>query len=259
MYKIRGERNKYKSAFMVVLIAVLLSSCIFIGTVLAWLTQDITRTNENVLNIGSVDFEIYNGAVKISSTKSNHEGVVTGTSQEVSITASSEHISNIENIKIRNTGTINAIIRVTLSIYTKDENNNKVPMIIKSSPSSSNEINIQNDGWINDFDDDVSSGYVYYNGQIEPYYVRTSAPKDGSEVTQELTARAVPVVRMMQIPDSMVGETYYITLTVEGVAYKGNIYQELSEGANGSIPADGVDAYPFGLPSTLPSAWTAWE
>ena len=113
-----GRQERYKKAFIVVLVAVLLSSCIFIGTVLAWLQQDTTRETEGILNLGEVDFEIYTGGTKITSTKDNANGVTTSSSQELVIPAGST-IRSID-LKIRNTGNIDAIMRVTLNIYYKE-------------------------------------------------------------------------------------------------------------------------------------------
>ena len=99
-----GRQERYKKAFIVVLVAVLLSSCIFIGTVLAWLQQDIMRDTDGILNFGEVDFEIYASGTKITSTKDNANGVTTSSSQELAIPAGST-IRSID-LKIRNTGNI---------------------------------------------------------------------------------------------------------------------------------------------------------
>ena len=274
-----GRQERYKKAFIVVLVAVLLSSCIFIGTVLAWLQQDIMRDTDGILNFGEVDFEIYASGTKITSTKDNANGVTTSSSQELAIPAGST-IRSID-LKIRNTGNIDAIMRVTLSIYYKEyydtDKYNKVALVIQDGvPTINNGIDIQNDGWVDDFKDGVTAGYTYYNDVISPYTISRlpvngdgSADVTSSDVTSaDVTAHAIPVVSQILIPEAMKNETYFITLTVEGVAYKGNIYQELkdkNEHNSYDIPADAYNsskdiyAYPFGLPSSLPAGWTAWQ
>lgn len=259
MERVRRQ-DGYKKSFIIVLIVVLLSSCIFIGSVLAWLQQDITRDSGNN-SLGTVDFEIYSGSTKISSIKSTANGVTTtGTSKELAITGSST-IRPV-NLTIRNTGTIDAIIRVTLSIYYKDENGQNVALILQDTPNVYNGINIQNDGWVNDFKDNVTSGYVYYNKVINPYTIkRVNTMEDGTQniTSQDISANAVPVVTQLLLPSAKASETYYITITVEGVAYKGNIYQELAD-KNASKPYQiPVEAYPFGVPASLPAGWTAWK
>jgi len=52
--------------------------------------------------------------------------------------------------------------------------------------------------------------------------------------------------------------TIYIDLTVEAVAYAGNIYKKMEN--NQTTAADiPVHALPFGLKEQLPAAWTAWR
>lgn len=264
MEKVRGE-GTYRKSFLVVLIIVLLSSCIFVGTVFAWLTQKIVRETHDTIVIGTVDFEIYSGNTQLTTLKSTADGVVTvsGTGELTIPTNGSDTIRPVA-LEIRNTGTIDAIMRVTLSIYYKDINNNKVSLVLTSSqPTIDNGIKIQNDGWVNDFKDDITSGYVYYNSKISPYYHTPSTDVNDTPVagtTQIVTENAVDVVTQILVPTSMIDTTYYITLTVEGVAYKGNIYQELYENETAGTPTDiPVTAYPFGLPDSLPSGWTGYQ
>ncbi|MGN0960589.1 MAG: hypothetical protein ACI4PF_00150 [Christensenellales bacterium] len=255
------RQDRYRKSFIIVLIVVLLSSCIFIGSVLAWLQQNTTRESIDTITLGEVDFEIYNGTTKISSIKSTASGVTTiGATQELEVSGTST-IRTV-NLSIRNTGTIDAIMRVTLSIYFKDNYNNKVALVLKDIPSADTEIAIQNDGWVNDFKDDVTSGYTYYNNVINPYTIRRVINnEDGTQTitSQDVTANAVSVLTQLLLPNSMSTTKYYITLTVEGVAYKGNIYQELADKDAGNSYQIPVEAYPFGLPESLPATWTAWQ
>lgn len=259
MKETRGQKNN-KRAFIVVLVVVLLASCMLIGSVLAWLRQNSVDESNNTIQLGTVDFDIYSGNTNVSSTKSNYNGVTKGSSKE--ITVSGTTTIRTLNLKIRNTGTVAAIMRVTLSIYYKDSNGNKVALLIQDTPSIDNGIAIQNDGWINDFKDGVTSGYTYYNNVINPYTIRTVTHKtDGTQTitSQNVTANAVPVITQLLLPSSMASTTYYITIAVEGVAYGGNIYQELEDKDADKDYQIPVEAYPFGLPESLPATWTAWK
>lgn len=272
MEKVRGQRD-YKVSFLVVLIAVLLSSCIFIGTVVAWLKDTETHSTSDTIKIGYVDFDIYAANTSIASVKTNlptvdgEEPVVRiKTATPLAITGTSAIRNNI-GLQIRNTGTISAIIRVTLQIYYIDDNGNQVALIFKTSPSANNEISMDagSSNWINDFKDGVSAGYTYYNDQVNPYNIKTITHNaDGSQTisTEAVTTNAVPVLQELLLPDSMKSKTYYVSIIVDGVAYSGNIYQETRDKNDGNdnttyqIP---VEAYPFGLPSSLPTDWTAWQ
>lgn len=259
MINIRRQ-ERYKAPFIVVLIAVLLSSCIFIGTMLAWLTQDIARESNDLLNFGEVDFELYLGETKLDTSISNADGTTKVQTSEMEIVGNST-IREI-NLTVRNTGNIDSIIRTTLSIYTKDEKNNSVALVIQENLTLENGVSIQNDGWVNDFKDDVSSGYAYYNSVINPYVIKRVIHNDDGTNTvtsQEVSANAVPILSQILVPDSRKNDTYYIKVTVEGVAYKGNIYQELADKNSGYSYSIPVEAYPFGIMESLPAGWVAWK
>lgn len=253
------RQNGLKRAFVVVLILVLLSSCLFVGSVLAWLTQDIDRDSGNNLKIGSVDFDIYYNNTLVTATKSNADGVTTLTPNEITLGGSGT-IRSVD-LKIRNTGTIDAIMRVTISIYQKDSNGNKVLMVLSETPTISNSIAIQTDNWVQDLHG-VAGGYMYYNKLINPYTIkRITHNSNGTDTvtSQNIAANAVSVVSQICVPSTSSNSTYYMSVIVEGVAYKGNIYQETADKNNNKDYEIPVEAYPFGLPETLPSAWTAWR
>lgn len=259
MEKVR-RHDGFKIAFVVVLILVLLSSCLCVGTALAWLTQNIDRDSGNNLSIGSVDFDVYYNDSKVTTSKSNASGINSVTNQEITLSGTST-IRTI-NLKIRNTGTIDAIMRVTISIYQKDANGNHIALVLAdATPTIDNSIAMQTDGWVRDMHG-VTSGYMYYNQVISPYTVkRITHNSDGTDTTtsQDISARAVSVVSQILVPSAMASDTYYMSITVEGVAYKGNIYQETADKNDNKDYQIDVEAYPFGEPSTLPSGWTAWR
>lgn len=261
----RQRQDVLKKAFVVVLIIVLLSSCLCVGTLLAWLTQNIDRDSGDNITIGTVDFDVYYNNSLVTATKSNASGVSSSTQREISIlpnTATTNSAIRSVNLKIRNTGTIDAIMRVTISIYQKDSNGNKVALVIADTPTADNSVAIQSDGWVRDLSGGVTSGYMYYNDTINPYTIRRITHNDDgtdSVTTQDVTANAVSVITQILVPTSMVNTTYYMSVVVEGIAYKGNIYQETKDKNDGKDYQIDVEAYPFGLPSTLPSGWKAWE
>ena len=276
MEKVRGKAD-YKVSFLIVVIVVLLSSCIFIGTVLAWLKDSETHSTENTLKLGYVDFDIVANDASIATIKTNLptiEGadpvVRIQTAQPIAISGLGTILDNI-GLEIRNTGTISAIIRVTLQIYYEDANGNRVALLFKANPTADNEIAIETGStkWIDDFKDNVSVGYTYYNEQVNPYNIKSITHNaDGTQsiTTREVDEHAVSVLEQILIPQSVVNRenktTYYVSITVDGVAYSGNIYQETKakndndDNTSYQIP---VEAYPFGLPSTLPTNWTAWQ
>jgi len=87
--------------------------------------------------------------------------------------------------------------------------------------------------------------------------LQTNADGTTTVVSQDVTANAVSVLTQLLVPESMKSKDYFVQLQVDGVAYSGNIYQEMQHAeADRDIP---VAAYPFGHPSGLPVDWHAWE
>ncbi len=263
------RERKYYKAFIAVLMIVLLSCCIFVGTLLAWLTDEDIHRTEGIIEIGAVDFDIYNGNTKITTIKHNSEEssaiIVSPTSKAVEVLGGST-IRNID-LTIRNTGTVSAIMRITFAIYYLDDNGDRCPCILASTSTFDNHISITNSGWVNDFsnvtgnvegENTAVAGYSYYNSQIHPYTIRTAHNLTGEITSQDVTAHAVPVITQMLVPESQKNTTYYIeVIEVDGVAYSGNIYQEdTRKDGEYDVP---VQAYPFGHVEDLPIAWTAWK
>ena len=263
------KEKKYYKAFIAVLMIVLLSCCVFVGTVLAWLTDEDIHKTVDIIEIGAVDFDIYHSGAPITSLKhnstSNSAIVVSPTSRALEVLGGST-IRNID-LTIRNTGTVSAIMRVTLAIYYIDENGDRCPCILAESSTFDNHISITNSGWVNDFSNinngneasnTAATGYTYYNSQIHPYTIRTAHNLTGEITEQNVTAHEVPVITQMLVPESKKNLSYFIeVIQVDGVAYAGNIYQEdTRKGGEYDVP---VTAYPFGHVDDLPTAWTAWK
>ena len=263
------KEKKYYKAFIAVLMIVLLSCCVLVGSVLAWLTDEDVHETKDIIEIGAVDFDIYHNGNKITSLKHNSTSasaiVVSSTSKAVEVLGGST-IRDID-LTIRNTGTVSAIMRITLAIYYIDDNGDRCPCILATSSTFDNHISITNSGWINDFSNinsgneatnTAATGYSYYNNQIHPYTIRTAHNLTGEITSQNVTAHEVPVITQMLVPESKKNLTYYIeVIQVDGVAYAGNIYQEdTRKDGEYDVP---VTAYPFGHVDDLPTTWTAWK
>lgn len=264
----RARRGQYKITFAVVLVVVLLTSCVFVGSVLAWLQERETPSSIGNISIGEVEFEIYNGDTKITTDKKNKDGIISAAANPLAIDVSgSSNIIDLSSLKIRNIGTIPAIMRVQISIYYVHNNNNVALLLSDNVNLIGNQIEIDNSTWVNDFAGasetflGSTSGYSYYNSKINPYIIRTLDENDEIVESDPIEANAVSVINKIRLPDLAIrpATTYYISLSVEGVSYSGNIYKEESEGINGDIPAEGVRVYPFGIPEGLPEEWTAWQ
>ena len=254
------EKGRYRIAFAVVLLIVLLTCCVFTGSILAWLKDKDTNSSSGELEIGSVDFEIYSGNTKLTTIRNSaDEKVVLTTSSPLVVTGNSA-IRNID-LKIRNTGTVTAIMRVTLSIYFENDNGVRSVCLLSDTPTLFNQIDITNDGWINDFAPGVAMGYSYYNGQIKPYTIRTVGT-DGTVTSTDKTENAVSVLTQILASSTATSTKYYVDVSVEGVAYSGNIYKEEADrdaDLEYEIPAEGAGVYPFGKLENIPSLWTAWQ
>ena len=272
-----SENKGYKLIMAVVLIVVLLTSSILVGSVLAWLEDREDFDDGGNIHIGSVDFDIYNGSTLITSTKNNAEGITptdltTATSNEVVVEGDDTTAIRDLSITIRNTGTVTAIMRVTLTVKYEDDSGNKQQCLLAGDDKTSdtmlfNQIRITNTGWVNDFsaNNAVAAGYTYYDSQIKPYTIR-SVNGTGEVVSQDVSANAVTLMSQILVPNSMKTRKYYISITVEGVAHSGNIYQEIADRDDGN-PDTGyqipVEAYPFGNIDHLitgdPPKWSAWK
>lgn len=275
MQQSRTAESQYKRLFLIVLLAVVLSFCVVVGSVVAWLQETQTGgTGDDMITIGVIDFEIYNGSTQMTTRKNEISGLISFTTNEFVIPANaSSEIRNSLNLTIRNTGTIDALVRATLEIYYKDESGNKHNLYIVTTTPSNNQISLDNTGWVNDLKDNAAVGYTYYNAKVKPYVqksLKVIVNADGTTTESlesvEKSENAIKVFSGIRVPSDKKSVNYYATLTVDGIAYAGNIYQEVADKAANKgydIPAEGQYGtsyvFPFGVPEGLPSGWTAWE
>ena len=104
----------------------------------------------------------------------------------------------------------------------------------------------------------VASGYMYYNAKLEPYITRKPNANNTAIEEIEVLANDISIIDSFLVSSSQTNTTFYIDVTVDAVAYDGNIYKKIENGETGvnDIP---VQALPFGKKDTLPSSWEAWK
>lgn len=258
------EKEKYKLSFLVVLTVVVLCSCVLFGSVLAWLTRTYTHSDDDNL-IGSVELAIFANGTEVTGSTSVVEGKTTWVcNTPYQITGNTTLRNNI-NLKIRNTGTIDAIVRATINIYYIDDyddqttDTDKRPLLIASTtPTVNGTANLDSTNWIYDFPSPtVACGYMFYNQKLSPYVLRDPGDLD-SVAESTVPANEVSIINQILLSESQKDVTIYIDLTVEAVAYAGNIYKKIEN--NQTTAADiPVHALPFGLKEELPDSWTAWR
>lgn len=243
-----------KISFIVVLISVVLAFCVLIGTVSAWLTKEYNPHSEDN-QIGEVKVELYQNGTKMDSL---------GTPYLVS--AGSE-IRTL-NLTMRNNGTINCLVRATITIYYLDEHDNRCPLIVVSdTPTGANTCKLDTTSWVYDFAGNtagaggVAGGYMFYNAQLAPYsYKEIASGIPGDEISEvTVPANEKKIINSIRVSPELVDTAVYVSVSLEAIAYSGNIYKRME---NGEVPTedDGTKytALPFGLKENLPSNWTAW-
>lgn len=271
-------KNGYKISFLIVLITVVLSFCICIGSVVAWLRVDYIRQSDS-LELGTVKLALYNGAVEINGTTVSN-GVVTSTHATVSIPASSNVTRNL-GIKVRNIGTIDCLVRAQFNIYYYEEDGNRSTILLSESAKTIevedmnghtknvHYASIDNSGWIlrlpglpenpevpNTYTT-AAFGELFYNNKVSPY-IHTVIDDGGSITTETVDNNAKTIISSITTVDSEKNRVLYIDITVDAIAYSGNIYKK-TENQNFTQVDVPVEAYPFGSKDKLPSNWIAWK
>ena len=236
-------RNRYKLSFLIVLLLVVLSLCVFIGVTYSALKQDFkyetgtldsdNKPKEDYMEMGTVSINVLKGAELLTS-------------------ASTISVTDGLQITIKNTGNIRCLVRVAYKFYnTKSQS----PLVVSTTPKTG-EMKLQfGDNWVNQTPKNytnLSCGYAYYNlrlnpTQTSPYGIIDKQNNGNPQPNQ------IDLFKTLDVFDNDIK----LELSVEAIAYSGNIYQELAqEEATRDIP---VKAYPFGTKESLPSGWTAWQ
>ena len=301
------SKNTMKIPFIIVLTSVVLSFCILIGTVSAWLMKDYTH--ESIDNqIGSVEVELYANGNKIEGSYVEENNVthwVCNTPYE--ITGSTVERTNL-NLTMRNNGTINALVRATISIYYYEDESeleevkDKVLLLVShydpanpsAKPTARNHCILETTDWVFNFANDhaidgvdgsgitgiVGGGQMFYNKEIAPYTIKeiasdipggaVSYPQpdeddNGNPLDRDENLIDVPIINGIRLHESMANKTIYIDITLDAIAYSGNIYKKIKEyNDKGKDFLEEIDeakygALPYGKYETLPSGWTAWQ
>lgn len=255
------RRRKEINYFLIVLviIVVLCSSLIF--STIAWL-QETYNFEDNNSKIGKIDVCLYANNTKITGTV-NAEGKWTcDTPYEISPSTSTIRTLNL---KMRNEGTIDALVRVTIDVYFMENNNKRTALLTTSTPTAVGTISLDTNGWIKQFpSENVACGYMYYNSKLPSYYTKVIA-EDGTITEGTNAGGDVSIVDEILVSESQKDTTFYVDVTVDAVSYSGNVYKKIngkteSEIAN-IVGSDDLPvlAYPFGKLDTLPNDWIAWQ
>ena len=264
MYK-SDKKNNYKTLFVVVLIIVVLSSCLLVGTVSAWLVRQYTY-DEDRNQIGSVHMEIYHNGTKMTGRYETINGKKTWICNTPYQIAGGSTLRTLD-LTIRNAGTIDALVRATINIYYIDDFDNQATdtdkrplLIVNNTPTVKGTSQISTTNWVYDFPSaTVACGYMFYNSRLSPYVLREPA-SDGDNInTSYQTTNEIDVIQSIRLSEAQKDTTIYIDLTIEAVAADGNIYKKMEEGATAGTPQIPVNALPFGLKEQLPASWTAWR
>ena len=271
------KKERHYWQFIALLVMVVVLSCVLVGSIIAWLEKDYTRESEGV-HLGEVSLSLYANGLEINGTTSEHSDT-NGTTWEcdnpylVPVGGKTRTV----NLKVRNTGNIDALLRATIRVYMIGTNNKQITFLLGEPQvitSNAVKIAMNTTGWLQNFPENnqVASGYMYFNSLISPYVLNGTTT----------TANEVSVVSQIVVPDGYENTSIYISLTLDAVAYSGNIYKKISElspanissgtaesvsgdtreyltftapsGFNTDIP---VKAFPFG--QTLPADWTLWQ
>ena len=246
----RAHSTKFNTAFLVTLIVVVLCSCAIIGSVLAWLKIDYIRESEGV-QIGTVDVGAYHNSTLITD---NSPIIISG----------GNTVRNA-GITIKNTGTIDALTRVTIRMYYYESTDagrdtNPINLMIGNPAENKNYISFDSDGngsneglsnitWLTRFaGNTVVAGDMFCNQRIEPFVI------NGSEVS----INELGLISTFKLSEELKNTDIYIDIKVDSCAYSGNIYKKIynNETSIDDIP---YEAYPFGAYENLPAGWTTWR
>ena len=248
------SKSKLNIVWIALLLLVVLCSCLILST-LSWLLKTYNYFDENS-NIGKIEVAIYADGTKVTGT-TVEEGGVTRWQCNSPYVVSSGNVLRSLNLKCRNEGTIDALVRATISIYYMEGTNKSTALIVSTTPTISGTINLDTTNWIKQFPSEtVACGYMFLNSKLEPY--TTNTINDGTITPSTNANGEISIVNQILVSEAQKDVVFYVDVTLDAVAYSGNIYQKIEDGETTSADIP-VYAYPFGTKETLPSAWTAWR
>lgn len=245
--------------YIVLIILVVLCSSLILST-MAWLQETYTYTDNNS-HIGSIDVCLYANNVKITGTTHSDGSWTCDTPYEIS---SGSTIRSL-NLKMRNEGTIDALVRVTVNVYYMENLNKRTALIVTNTPQNTGDITLDTTNWIKQFpSENVACGYMFYNAKLPSYYTKEIS-ENGTISSGTNTAGEVSIINQILVSDSQKDTKFYVDVTIDAVSYSGNVYQKINGKTDSEIEGlVGTDdlpvlAYPFGKLETLPANWTAWR
>lgn len=248
-----GKRKPFPKTIIILLVAVL-CSCLILTTY-AWLIKFYSYSDNNS-NIGKIDVQIYANNVKVTGTTTTTGGV-TQWNGDIPYEINGGNTVRTLNLKIRNEGTIDALVRATISVYYMEGANKRVALVVNTNPTTDGTIKIDQTGWILGFPEStVACGYMFFNSKLEPYSLKSIS---GENITTATNSKGeASVINQIMTSSTQKDTKFYVDLTVDAVAYGGNIYKKI-ENNETSIADIPVSAYPFGVKESLPATWTAWR
>lgn len=261
-----SKKSGYKVSFIVILTVVVLSFCLLVGSVIAWFTQTYNYNNtDNV--IGSVEMKIYRNNEEIVGTVSEIDGVTKWRANvPFQITGDTLTRSDI-GLTMRNVGTIDALVRATINIYYLDDysspqsnTNKRSAILVNSTPTEHGTIKLTTSNWVYDLagNNNVAVGYLFYSTPLSPYVIKQ--PNAGNTGFEDVVrpANNVDIIDSFEVSQSQKNTVFYIDITIDAVAYDGNIYKKIE---NGQTDIDNIPVYalPFGTKESLPDSWEAWK
>ena len=259
------KSKKYGVSFIVVLIAVVLCFCLLIGSVSAWLIRKYDSSDSNN-TIGSVDVRLYASGQEITGTMEEIEGVMRWScNTPYAITGGQLNRGNI-GLTIRNVGTIDALVRATVRVFyirnnmypVTEPSNQAVAIISEATPMVAGMINISTEDWIRDFPvASVAAGEMFYSTKVAPYMSREQS-SGGSFTETPDNNNDISIIDSIIVSTPQIDTTFYVSVTIDAVAYDGNIYKKIE---NGETTLDDIPVYalPFGTKESLPETWEAWK
>lgn len=219
-----------KGKLLIALTAIVLFA-VTLGFTIAYLTDEYEQTNDPV--IGTVGIEIFTqeGSERISGYLNEQGQYVLGQAYSFTLTSGENDI----DLWIKNTGDINGIVKIFLSVsFPATEIENEVIL-------NSSQVTLASSNWVNNY---IAGSTVY---AFESFYNNKLQPNTLTRVINSITLSAGN--------QGLVGKTVNVNLRAEIVAHSGNAYLLNSQGTP-VAPAD----YPFGeLSPAFLTQWTAWQ
>ena len=212
--------------------------------------------------------ELYHDGVKMEGAYTEVGGVSHWECNTPYVIAGGGDIRDDINLTMRNNGTIDALVRATISIYYLDSNNNKVLLLITNdTPTGNNTCKLDTTSFVYDMAGSngeevpgVTGGYMYYNDQLEPYTIREiESNTPGDSITETtVPANEKNILNAIRVAPALSDTTLYVSVTLDAIAYTGNIYYKM-EYHGLELDESKYSALPFGLKENLPSNWVAWK